>query len=64
MTEEQLLARDAGHDIGAELLLSVRQMTASNGKVVVQAEVPTANVACTTSELSQEELAHRVGSVK
>ena len=27
-------------------------MTASKGKVVVQAEVPAANVACTTSELS------------
>ena len=52
MTEEQLLARDAGRDIGAELLLSVRQMTASNGKVAVQAEVPAANVACTKSELS------------
>ena len=64
MTEEQLLARDAGRDIGAELLLSVRQMTASNGKVTVQAEVPAANAACTKSELSQEELAHRVGSVK
>ena len=64
MTEEQLLARDAGRDSGAELLLSVRQMTASNGKVAIQAEVPAANVACTKSELSQEELAHRVGSVK
>ena len=64
MTEEQLLPRDAGRDIGAELFLSVRQMTASKGKVVVQAEVPAANLACTKSELSQEELAHRVGSVK
>ena len=64
MTEEQLLARDAGRDIGAELLLSVRQMTAGNGKVVVQAEVPAANVVCTTSELSEEELANCVGRVK
>ena len=52
MTEEQLLARDTGRDIGAELLLSVRQMTASNGEVVVQAQMPAANLACTTSDLS------------
>jgi hypothetical protein len=35
MTEKQLLARDAKRDIGAELLLSVRQMRADNGNVVV-----------------------------
>ena len=64
MTEEQLLARDARRDIGAELVLSVRQMTAGNGKVVVQAQMPAANLACTTSELSQGELANRVGCVR
>ena len=63
MAEEQLLARDAGRDIGAELLLSVRQMTAGNCKVVVHAQVPAANVACTTSELSEEELANCIGRV-
>ena len=63
MTENNYSARDAGRDIGAELLLSARQMKSSKGKVVVQAEVPAANVACTKSELFPEELAHRVGSV-
>lgn len=40
MTEKQLLARDAKRDIGAELLLSVRQMKAGKGKVVARVEVP------------------------
>ena len=40
MTEKQLLARDAKRDIGAELLLSVRQMREGKGKVVARVEVP------------------------
>ena len=40
MTEKQLLARDAKRDIGAELLLSVRQLKAGKGKVVAHVEVP------------------------
>lgn len=40
MTERQLLARDAKRDIGAELLLSVRQMKAGKGSVVASVEVP------------------------
>ncbi|MDP2677133.1 MAG: hypothetical protein Q8O85_00225 [Rhodoferax sp.] len=40
MTERQLLARDAKRDIGAELLLSVRQMKAGKGSVVASIEVP------------------------
>lgn len=40
MTEKQLLARDAKRDIGAELLLSVRQMMAGQGKVVARVKVP------------------------
>ena len=32
MTEKQLLARDAKRDLGAELLLSARQMMAGKGK--------------------------------
>jgi putative transcriptional regulator len=59
MTEEQLLARDARRDIGAELLLSVRQMTARSGKVVFQVQAPSANLARTTSQLSQEKLTNR-----
>jgi predicted XRE-type DNA-binding protein len=34
MTEQQVLARDAKRNIGAELLLSVRQMKEGKGKVV------------------------------
>ena len=40
MTEKQLLERDAKRDIGAELLLSVRQLKAGKGKVVARVEVP------------------------
>ncbi len=40
MTERQLLARDAKRDIGAELLLSVRQMKVGKGKVVARVIVP------------------------
>ena len=40
MTKKQLLKRDAKRDIGAELLLSVRQMTAGKDKVVTRVEVP------------------------
>jgi hypothetical protein len=59
MTEEQLLARDAGRNIGAEPLLSVRQMTAGSGKVIFQVQVPSTNLASTTSEPSEEEPANR-----
>lgn len=38
MTEKQLLARDAKRDIGAELLLSVRQMKAGKGRVVASVQ--------------------------
>ena len=40
MAEKHLLARDAKRDIGAELLLSVRQMREGKGKVVARVEVP------------------------
>ena len=36
LTRKQLLARDAKRNIAAELLLSVRQMTAGNGKAVLR----------------------------
>ena len=36
LTEKQLLIRDAKRNIAAELLLSVRQMTAGNGKAVLR----------------------------
>ena len=40
LTEKQLLERDAKRDIGAELLLSVRQLKAGKGKVVARVGVP------------------------
>ncbi|MDZ4144131.1 MAG: helix-turn-helix domain-containing protein [Burkholderiales bacterium] len=61
MTEKQLLARDAKRDIGAELLLSVRQMKAGKGKVVARVNVPAATTARLKSGLSQAEFANLLG---
>ena len=61
MTEKQLLARDAKRDIGAELLLSVRQMKAGKGKLVASIEVPAVTLARMKSGLSQLEFAHLLG---
>ena len=61
MTEKQLLARDAKRDIGAELLLSVRQMKAGKGKVVARVEVPAVTLARMKSNLSQAEFASLLG---
>ena len=55
LTEKQLLARDAKRDIGAELLLSVRQLKAGKGKVVARVEVPAVTTARMKSGLSQAE---------
>jgi putative transcriptional regulator len=52
MTEKQLLARDAKRDIGAELLLSVRQMKAGKGKVIATIEVPAVKRARMNSDLA------------
>ena len=40
LAEKQLLERDAKRDIGAELLISIRQMTAGKGKAAARVEVP------------------------
>ena len=61
MTEKQLLARDAKRDIGAELLLSVRQMKAGKGKVVARVDVPAVTVARLKSGLSQGDFANLLG---
>jgi len=61
MTEKQLLARDAKRDIGAELLLSVRQMKAGKGKVVAKVDVPAVTQARMKSGLSQLEFANLLG---
>jgi len=61
MTEKQLLARDAKRDIGAELLLSVRQMKAGKGKVVAKVAVPAVTQARMKSGLSQLEFANLLG---
>ena len=61
MTEKQLLARDVKRDIGAELLLSVRQMKAGKGKVVTRVEVPAVTLARMKSGLSQADFANLLG---
>lgn len=61
MTEKQLLARDAKRDIGAELLLSVRQLKAGQGKIVAQVEVPACTLARIKSGLSQADFANLLG---
>ena len=61
MTQKQLLARDAKRGIGAELLLSVRQMKAGKGKVVARVDVPAVTVARLKSGLSQGDFANLLG---
>jgi putative transcriptional regulator len=61
MTEKQLLARDAKRDIGAELLLSVRQMKGGRGKVVARVDVPAVTIARLKSGLSQGDFANLLG---
>jgi putative transcriptional regulator len=61
LTDKQLLARDAKRDIGAELLLSVRQMRAGKGRVVAQVEPPPVTLARLKSGLSQAAFAEMLG---
>lgn len=61
LTEKQLQARDAKRNIGAELLLSVRQLKAGKGKVVARVEVPAVTLARMKSGLSQAEFANLLG---
>ncbi|MHB1198173.1 MAG: helix-turn-helix domain-containing protein [Polaromonas sp.] len=61
MTEKQLLARDAKRDIGAELLLSVRQMKAGKVKIVARVDVPAVTLARLKSGLSQADFANLLG---
>ena len=61
LTEKQLLQRDAKRDIGAELLLAVRQMKAGKGKIVARIEVPAVTTARMKSGLSQAEFANLLG---
>jgi len=56
-TEKELLERDAKRDIGAELLKSVRQMKAGQGRVVY----PPVAAARTASGLSQAQFAGLMG---
>jgi len=60
MTEKQLLARDAKRNIGAELLLSVRQMKANKGKVVASVEVPALTLARMKSGSPSGHLLHQL----
>ena len=61
MTEKQLRERDAKRDLGAELLLSVRQMKAGLGKVVARIDVPPVTAARMKSGLSQADFARLLG---
>lgn len=60
-TEQQLLARDAKRDIGAELLQSVRQMKAGKTKRVAKVELTAAAEARLKTGLSQSQFADRLG---
>ena len=61
LTEKQLRERDAKRDLGAELLLSVRQMKAGLGKVVARIDVPPVTAARMKSGLSQADFARLLG---
>jgi hypothetical protein len=50
LTEKELLARDAKRDIGAELLLSARQLNAGLGKVAYRIKVPNATTLAAMAE--------------
>jgi hypothetical protein len=50
MLRKQLLARDAKRDIGAELLLSARQLNAGLGKVAYRIKVPSATTLVAMAE--------------
>ena len=61
LTEKQLRERDAKRDLGAELLLSVRQMKAGLGKVVTRIEIPPVTAARMKPGLSQADFAKLLG---
>lgn len=61
LAEKQLLERDATRDIGAELLLAVRQMKAGKGRIIARIEVPAVTTARMKSGLSQAEFANLLG---
>jgi putative transcriptional regulator len=58
---KQLRERDAKRHEGAELLQSVREVKAGNGKVVAQIAVPEVVPARMSSDLSQSEFAQLLG---
>ena len=61
VTEKQLRERDAQRDLGAELLQSIREMKAGEGKVVAKIVVPPVVMARMKSGLSQSEFASLLG---
>lgn len=61
MTEKQLHTRDATRNLGAELLQSVRQMKAGQGRVVARVEVPPVTTARMKSGLSQVQFSRLLG---
>jgi putative transcriptional regulator len=61
MTEKELMERDAQRDIGAELLESVRQMTAGKKGAVHKIDVPQVVQARVSAGLSQSQFAALMG---
>ena len=61
MTEKQLRERDAQRDLGAELLLSIREMKAGKGAIVAKIAVSPVVMARMESGLSQLEFAGLLG---
>ena len=62
LNETQLLARDAKRDIGAELLVSVRQMKTGKGTAVTNVQVPAIMLVPIKSGLSQPEFSSLLGA--
>lgn len=61
MTEQELKARDAKRDLGAELLQAARDLKAGKGKVVAKIEVPPVVKARLKSGLTQSQFASLLG---
>lgn len=64
LTDKQVRARDAGRDIGAELLESVRDMKSGRAARRTDVELPAVTVARNRTGLSQQEFARLLGVSK
>lgn len=64
LTDKQVRARDAGRDIGAELLESVRDMNSGRAARRTDVHLPAVTVARNRTGLSQQEFARVLGVSK